>query len=123
MSKARYKKRLRDFWKNKWKYIRTPEEWVNIVTDGVWWHQDHANGSRTSVQALGFDSTKAKSLISDAIDKLILEKKLQKKDEERLKQMIESPDRENAMIAISIMAAVKPKMFKQENTTEDGKEK
>lgn len=105
--------KYRDFWTNKWKYERTPEEWVNIITDGVWWNSTNPNGSRTSMKSLGLDVSKAKSLLYDAIDKLILEKKLQKKDETRLKEMIDSPDRENAIVAITIMATLKSKKFKQ----------
>lgn len=113
MSKGRYKRHLRLFWTDKWKYERTPEEWVGIIKGDFMNHHTNSSHKWFGGGDSSYYMTQQKTLLYDAIDKLILEKKLQKKDETRLKEMIESPDRENAILAITIMATVKPKKFKQ----------
>lgn len=109
LSKTRFKQTMRMFWTERWRYQRTPEEWVESVhTDtGVWY-----SGPDRNVINAPF-GRRASDLLFSAVDKLVLERKLLKASGENMKEMIVSPDRENALVAIQIMAALKPKKFKK----------
>ena len=96
MTKSKYKQSMRMFWTTKWRYERTPEEWVEWIT-----------------VVPTYERTRNKTLIIDAISKLVLEKKITKQESENLNKMIDSPDKENVLLAITIMAQLKPKKFKK----------
>lgn len=109
LSKSRFKDSMRMFWTNKWKYERTPEEWVESLRyDNIW-----SSPASLKVPVGTPYGTRSRDLLSSAIDKLVLEKKMLKDEGERLQEMINSPDLENALVAITIMAQKKPKKFKK----------
>ena len=95
LSKQVYKKKLRLFWTKYWKYNRTPEEWVDLITHNI------AGGS-------------AIRLVTKAIHKLRLEHKISKDEEKRLIEMINSNSREDCMVALTVMKSVKPNKFKKQ---------
>jgi hypothetical protein len=50
--------------------------------------------------------------LNQAIEKLILEKKCTEDEGANIIKMLESPDEENKILAITIMASLKPKQFR-----------
>lgn len=104
LSKTKFKNKMRNFWTDRWKYERTPEDWVDSLTqDGIqYWN--------SSFGALSKHFTK--DLLEAALDKLVLEKKLDKDEAENLKKMI-AGTKEDAYLAIIVMAGLKPKKFKK----------
>jgi len=104
LTKTKYKNMMRMFWTQKWKYERSIEDWVeSLDLKSSKWntpHLKHPYGERA------FD------ILFLALDKLVLEKKLNKLEAENMKKMIEGSP-EDAFIAISIMAKLKPKKFKR----------
>lgn len=82
------------FWTKQWRYEKSPEEWVTLIND-----------RRTGASHM--------RLILLAVDKLILEKQVTKEHGDNLKKMIESSDEESNLLAITIMASLKPKKFKK----------
>ena len=112
MSKAKFKATMRMFWTERWKYERTPEEWVNDLqrTSGVVWSSGSIIDNPTYSPAPW--GKRAEDLLFSAVDKLVLERKIFKKQGERMKEMIASEDKENVLVAIQIMAGLKPKKFK-----------
>lgn len=105
MTKSKYKESMRFFWTKKWKYKRTPEEWVNAI-----------NGEPPEKGALWYSSSwyaaLTKDLVCSAIDKLVLEKRFTKDEAVNLKKMLDA-GKEDQYIALSAMASVKPKKFKK----------
>ena len=102
MSKSKFKNKMRNFWTDRWKYEKTPQGWVDSISKGVkiYWSNHDNIGSNQAI-----------NLLEDALDKLVLEKKLKKDEAENLKKMIDGTE-EDAFIALSIMAQLKPKKFK-----------
>lgn len=94
ISNTRYKNGLKLFWIRHWKYERTPEQWVDLID------------SRMS-------GAKDIRLLEMALNKLEREKKIDAIEKARLWEMIKSPDRENAIVAVTIMAVLKPRKFKK----------
>ena len=112
LSKAKFKQTMRMFWTERWKYERTPEDWVISI------HGPHIRGSNKGVYAQGSKALppwagRATDLLFSAIDKLVLERKLLKQQAKNLKEMLSSPDPENALVAVTIMATLKPRKFKK----------
>jgi hypothetical protein len=107
LSKTKFKNTMRMFWTQRWKYERTPEDWVDSLTqDGIqYWN--------SSFGALSKHFTR--DLLEAALDKLVLEKKLDKDQAESLKKMIAGTS-EDAHVALIIMATLKPKKFKKITT-------
>jgi len=103
MSKAKFKHSMSNFWPTRWQYSKTVEEWVHALHDGAF----------SSTQQREVYRNLIKDLLFSAIDKLVLERKLLKQQGKNMKEMISSPDPENALVAITIMAALKPKKFKK----------
>lgn len=103
MTKSKYKESMRLFWTKRWKYERTPEDWVN-----------HINGLKDlpSWYSKTHHAQTSKELVFDAIEKLVLEKKFTQEQAENLKKMINAGT-EDQYVALSIMAAAKPKKFKK----------
>jgi hypothetical protein len=105
LTKSKYKESMRFFWTKRWKYERTPEDWVN-----------HLNGEviigRHSFVTLTTLINNCKTLVWDAVDKLVLEKKFTKEEAVNIKKMLDA-GKEDQYVALSIMAAVKPKKFKK----------
>ena len=103
MSKSRFKNKMRNFWTDRWKYEKTPQGWVDSISEGVkiYWSNHDNIGSNQAI-----------NLLEDALDKLVLEKKLNKLEGENMKKMI-SGTSEDAFIALTIMATLKPKKFKR----------
>ena len=106
MSKAKFKHSMSNFWPTRWQYSKTVEEWVHALHDGAF----------SSTQQREVYRNLIKDLLFSAIDKLVLERKLLKQQGKNMKEMISSPDPENALVAITIMAALKPKKFKKSLT-------
>ena len=105
MSKSRFKNKMRNFWTDRWRYEKTPQEWVDsLAEDGTqYWSNTH----------LRLSSSFTRDLLEDALDKLVLEKKLNKDEAENLKKMIRGTE-EDAYVAVSAMAILKPKKFKKD---------
>ena len=99
LSKSAYKNKMRMFWTTKWRYQRTPEEWLDAI-------------KLDAINTYLWEATRNRNLLNDAVDKLVLERKLLDKQGIRMKEMIASPDKENVLLAIQIMAGLKPKKFK-----------
>lgn len=104
MSKSRFKNKMRNFWTDKWKYEKTPQQWVEALAD------DGLQYWNSTVNHLSHHFTR--DLLEDALDKLVLEKKLTKDEAESLKKMIHGTA-EDAYLALIVMAALKPKKFKK----------
>lgn len=95
ISKTKYKESLRWFWIREWKYERTPEEWAALID------KPYIAGAKDL------------RLIQKALDKLEREKKIDNAQKNRLWEMIKSPDQENVVVAITVMATLRPKKFKK----------
>ena len=108
LTKSKFKQTMRMFWTERWKYERTPEEWVTALNSnsGIVWS--------TLVKDIGSMpwGKRVSDLLYSAIDKLILEKKLKKEEGVNLKKMLDGTP-EDAYIAVSAMAVLKPKKFKK----------
>jgi len=91
MSRTKYKKSFRFFWTKRWKYERTPEEWAALC------------------QKRGL----AKVLLMQALEKLSLEKKVTPEEKKSLTDMLNSTDSETIVLAVHVMARLKPKKFKR----------
>ncbi len=104
MSKSKFKNKMRNFWTDRWKYEKTPQAWVDSLSHGVkiYWSNSKHN----------LNPNQAQELLEEALDKLVLEKKLKKDEAENLKKMISGTE-EDAYIAVSAMAILKPKKFKK----------
>lgn len=107
ISKSKFKNKMRMFWTQRWKYERTPEEWVDSITEPthMW------SNSKFSRSAAPYGK-KALDILEDALDKLVLEKKLKKEESANMKKMLAATE-EDAYVAISVMAQLKPKKFKR----------
>lgn len=113
MSKAKFKATMRMFWTERWRYERTVDDWVNSLSGAqVVWSTRGISRVPNPYYISPYGS-KASDLLFSACDKLVLEKKLTKLEAENLKKMIEGTS-EDAYIAISAMAIMKPKKFKKE---------
>lgn len=111
LTKAKFKQMMRMFWTEKWKYERTPEEWVDALKGPqVMWSTP--TGSVSPNYRKSPYGTRAMDILSSGLDKLVLEKKLKKEEAINLKKMLEGTS-EDAFVAISIMASLKPKKFKR----------
>ena len=98
------------FWTQRWKYERTPQDWViSIHGPHIKWAKPTNELATIAMPPWG---KKAIDLLEDALDKLVLEKKLEKEEGENMKKMISGTE-EDAYVAISIMATLKPKKFKR----------
>lgn len=95
-SKQYYKRKLRNFWKKQWIHGRSPERWVASIHPIM----------RHAIE-------KNKILLKNALHKLELEKKIDEKQRHNLWSMIESPDKENALLALSIMQSLNPRVFRR----------
>lgn len=104
MSKTKFKSKMRNFWTDRWKYERTPQQWVDSLAE---------EGSRYwSSHQFKISTSFTKDLLEDALDKLVLEKKLKKDEAENLKKMLAGTE-EDAYLAVVVMAGLKPKKFKK----------
>lgn len=110
LSKTKFKNKMRMFWTYRWKYERTVEEWVESLK-GTQVKYSTPSGMKQIINVPPFHK-KAKDLLEDALDKLVLEKKLKKDEVQNLKKMLDGTP-EDAYIAISIIASLKPKKFKK----------
>lgn len=101
MSKTKFKHKMRNFWTLYWKYERTPEMWAEFLyREGTGWRNLN-------------DTKLVKDLLEAALDKLVLEKKINKEQCANLLAMIQSSDKENAVVALHVMAQLKPKKFQK----------
>lgn len=117
LSKTRFKHKMRMFWTERWKYERTVGQWVESLTGPqVFWSTPGGGGNiSTPSYSNPPHGRKAKDLLEDALDKLVLEKRLKKDEGENMKKMISGTE-EDAYVAISVMATLKPKKFKKITT-------
>lgn len=102
MTKSKYKNSMRMFWTKEWKGDKTPDEWVECISD---------KGSPN--HSIKMFRVKHRTILLNALDKLVLEKKMSKEQKNSVERMILSPDPENQYIGVSIMATLKPKKFKR----------
>lgn len=101
MTKTKFKHKMRNFWTLHWVYERSPEDWAELVyREGTGWINLNTR-------------QKIKDLLESALDKLVLEKKITKEQHANLLAMIQSPDKENAIVALHVMAQLKPKKFEK----------
>lgn len=100
MTKSKYKAKMRNFWDDRWYHNVSIETWCGLLTNEKWTSLSQA-----------FNQRRANELIFDAIEKLILEKKLTKDEAETLRNMLRSKDKENVHLAVMIIAKIKPKVF------------
>lgn len=105
MTKSQYKKRMKDFWTKRWDNKLTVTQWTSLLS------------RRDDGQYFSFSKTH-RNMFMLAINKLVLEKKLNKSSEETVRSMLESSDNENILLAINIIAQLKPKIFKKEPKNE-----
>lgn len=101
LTKSKYKAKMRNFWYDRWYRNVSIETWSGILSGEMW----------TTSQS--FNQRRANELISDAIEKLILEKKLTKDEATSLRNMLRSEDKENVHLAVLAIARLKPKAFKR----------
>lgn len=99
MTKSKYKARMRNFWHDRWYYNVSIETWCGLLTNEMW------------TTSTSFNHRRANELIFDAIEKLILEKKLTKDEAANLRSMLRSEDKENVHLAVMVIARLKPKAF------------
>lgn len=109
MTKEKFAGKMRYFWTTHWKY-GTIDIWVSWTKAKVDMENDK-NMFHNAAYAREVNS--ACELINQALNKLVLEKLLKKDQAKRIRELLKSPDEENHYLAISIMASVKPKKFKQ----------
>lgn len=122
MTKEKFAGKMRYFWTTHWHY-QTIDAWIAST-------KAKADLDSKEPTLWGSGSWKAEvnndcELINQAINKLVLEKLLKKDQAKRIREMLKSPDEENHYLAISIMASVKPKKFKQvitQNPETNGKD-
>lgn len=112
LSKTRFKQKMRMFWTERWKYERTVDDWVQALTGFVKMNNVSFQPHPMFDNIKAPYGSKAKDLLEDALDKLVLEKKLKKDEGENMKKMIAGTD-EDAFLALTIMATLKPKKFKR----------
>lgn len=110
MTKEKFTGKMRYFWTNHWWYM-TIDDWVEWTKAKL--DYDKKDGSMYRSISNDLNIAKASDLINGALDKLVLEKLLKKDQVRRIRELLKSPDEENHYLAISIMASVKPKKFKQ----------
>ena len=103
MTKSKYKAKMRNFWDDRWFNNLSIETWCGLLE-----HKIGVNSIYTTKLA---NQRRANELIFDAIEKLILEKKLTKDEAETLRNMLRSKDKENVHLAVMIIAKIKPKVF------------
>lgn len=100
MTKTRYKNYMKKFWSKRW-YYRTVEQWTDAILQ------------RKFVYNLtGLTSQKANELIFECIEKLILEKKINKAQGESIKSMLRSQDEESVYLGVLTIKSIKPKHFR-----------
>lgn len=95
MSRSKHKKL---FWVKNWRHNRTPEQWLENI-DPKRSHPRYAIDQR--------------NLLLEGLDKLLSAKKILPDEKINMEKMICSPDHENALVAITIMATLKPNKFKK----------
>ena len=113
MTKSKYKAKMRNFWDDRWYHNVSIETWCGLLTNekltmqlcGQVWTSSQAFNQRRANELI------FNELIFDAIEKLILEKKLTKDEAETLRNMLRSKDKENVHLAVMIIAKIKPKVF------------
>jgi len=93
VSKSRFKAYLKNFWKDVWQ-IQSPMYWVHALNTTKW------------------NKTRIMYKLNQAVEKIVLEKKCTEEEGANIIKMLESPDEENKILAISIMASLKPKQFR-----------
>lgn len=99
LTKSRYKAKMRNFWHDRWYNNVSISTWCGILSGEMW------------TTSMSFNQRKANELIFDAIEKLILEKKLSKDEAANLRSMLRSEDKENVHLAVMVIARLKPKAF------------
>lgn len=122
MTKEKFAGKMRYFWTTHWRY-QTIDAWLESTKAKADLESEEPTlwGNGSWKQGVNNDC----ELINQAINKLVLEKLLKKDQAKRIREMLKSPDEENHYLAISIMASVKPKKFKQvitQNPETNGKD-
>jgi hypothetical protein len=105
MTKEKFANKMRYFWTNHWKY-QTIYWWAEYLKEAVKLDKKFKGSAHSLAVMAGYD------LINNAVDKLCLEKLLSKDEAKRMRELFKSPDEENHIVALSIMASRKPKKFK-----------
>ena len=97
LSKTQHKKRYKQFWRNHWVKLSI-QEWIDLLT-----------GKKISV----FGTERPKIMVTQAVEKLKLERKITEEEASNLLAMLQSPDSDNKYMALCIMRKYKPKEFKR----------
>lgn len=97
------KRKYKQFWRNHWiKY--SINDWVEALSKDVGIYHRNDNSLKKD---------KAVKLLTGALIKLQLEKKINKEEATNLRDMLNSPDSDNHFLALSIIRKYKPKEFKK----------
>jgi len=97
LSKTQHKKRYKQFWRNHWVKLSI-QEWIDLLTGKMGVIYPNRNYS---------------ALITQAVEKLKLERKITEEEASNLLAMLKSPDSENKYMALCVMYKHKPKEFKR----------
>jgi hypothetical protein len=109
MTKEKFAGKMRFFWTKHW-YYQNIDFWVKISMEKLSIDARDSSSWRNSV--FDAETNAAYNILDSAIDKLVLEKLLSKAESKRIRELFKSPDEENHVVALSIMASRKPKKFK-----------
>ena len=115
LSKTQYKNKMRMFWTKRWKYQRTPEEWLDdLFPEGKEKPLLPKNQYHYVLykRPSSYQKELSMNLLNDAVDKLTLEKKFTKDQSNTVKKMLAS-SKEDAYMALVLMKSAKPKKFKR----------
>lgn len=106
MTKKKYTNKMRFFWTKQWRYQLTPDDWLRYIQkiNGADYHKD---------KSLMLYAIESMDLLLTEVSKMRLESTINKEQSLRISQMLLSPDLDNKMVALTIMAQLKPKKFKQ----------
>lgn len=109
MTKEKFAGKMRYFWTKHWHY-QDINYWVRVNMDKL--SIDNKDTSKFRNTAFDIEICAMHDMLIGAIDKLVLEKLLSKAESKRIRELFKSPDEENHVVALSIMASRKPKKFK-----------
>ena len=109
ITKEKFAGKMRYFWTKHWHY-QDIDFRAKIIADKL--SIDVKDGSAWRNTVFDAETLAIYKTLDTAIDKLILEKLLSKDEAKRIRDLFKSPDEENHVVALSIMASRKPKKFK-----------
>ncbi len=97
LSKTQHKNRYKHFWRNHWIKLHI-QEWIDLLTE-----------KKISV----YGTQRPKIMVSQAVEKLKLERKINEEEATNLLAMLQSPDPDSIYMGLCVMRKYKPKEFKR----------